>query len=520
MTLPDWLRNLRDQFQAWPPGRRVLFAATALGSLAFFGWLGLGAGATPWAPLLHGVAPEEMARVVEVLEGERVPYRLEAQGTAVSVPADRLYAARIQLAAEGLPAGGGAGFELFDKPDFGVTDFVHRVNYRRALQGELARSVAALDPVARARVQIALPERSPFVGDRERTPSASVVVDLRPGAALSPVQVRGIVHLVSSSVEALTPDRVTVVDGRGRLLSGGDDEGIDPAQPHGTGEYQARLERELASRVEALLAPAVGAGRVVARVRADLDWTQTEQTEERFDPDSQIERSEQRSTEIEEDGASAVGGAPGVASNLPDEDGGAARGPEAGRRSRRTTETINYEISKVVRRSIEPSGTVERLTVAILLDGKPGADGGFEPWSETELANFEQLAKRAVGFDEQRGDQLTITTAPFLGPTADGSGGSEWISPPVGGLVGQALRGVLMLAALVAFGLLVVRPVLATFGAGETPALPTRVSELEAQLAGAGGALPAGVSAGEAGQLARSRADESLKAIQSWLQQG
>ncbi|MEB2344402.1 MAG: flagellar basal-body MS-ring/collar protein FliF [Deltaproteobacteria bacterium] len=526
MPMPDWLQNLRTQFLAWPLGRRLLFAATAVGSLAFFAWLGAGAGGPTWAPLFRGIAPEEMARVVEVLDGERIPYQLAAGGNEVQVPADRVYAARIQLAGQGLPAGGGAGFELFDKPDFGVTDFVHRVNYRRALQGELARSIAQLEPVMRARVQIALPERSPFVGDRERKPSASVIVELHPGAALSAAQVRGVVHLVSSSVEGLAADRVTVVDGRGRMLAPAGDDGVDPAQPAGTGEYQARLERELGQRVEAILAPVVGAGRVVAQVRADLDWTQTEETEERFDPDSQIERSEQRTVETDEDGVGLAEGPPGVASNVPGTtETPASSGGGASRRSSRTSETINYELSKTVRRSVEPSGTVRRLTVAVLLDGKSGADGGFTPWEEPALRDFEALAKRAIGFSEERGDQLTIANAAFQdAPEGDAGEAGGWSDGPAWPLLAQVLRGLVLLAALALAGVFVVRPLLAALGGAGAPRLPARVSDLEVELgggtlaaaaAGASGPSPAG-----AAQLARARADESVKAIQSWLQQG
>lgn len=527
MKVPDWLQNLRVQFLAWPIGRRLLFAGTAAGSLAFFAWLSVGAGGVSYAPLFRGVEPEEMARVVEVLEAQRIPYRLSAEGTAVHVPTERIPAARIQLAGQGLPGAGGIGFELFDKTDFGVTDFVHRVNYRRALQGELARSIAQLEPVARARVQIALPERSPFIGDRERKPSASVIVELRPGAELSEAQVRGIVHLVSSSVESLATDRVTVVDGRGRMLAPASDGSVDPAQPAGTGEYQARLERELARRVEAILTPVVGVGRVVAQVRADLDWTQTEQTEERFDPASQVERSEQRTVETDEDGSALAGGAPGAASNVPGAGDGASVGGGASRRSSRTSETINYEVSKTVRRSVEPSGTLKRLTVAVLLDGRSTAEGGFQPWEEPALRDFESLAKRAVGFSDDRGDQLTIANAAFQGFDGDGEGDGglepSWLPAPAWQLLGQGLRGVVLLGVLALFGLLVVRPLLSTLAGGSAgPRLPLRVADLEVELGGAGAALASTpqASGSKAAQLARARADESVKAIQSWLQQG
>lgn len=518
MQIPDWLQNLRTQFLAWPLPRRLLFVGTAVGSLVFFLWLGLGAGAVPYATLFRGVAPEEMAKLVSALEAERIPFELADEGTTIRVPSDRVHAARIRLAGQGLPSGGGAGFELFDKPDFGVTDFVHRVNYRRALSGELARSIAELEPVARARVQIALPDRSPFVGDRERQPSASVVVDLKPGAELSRAQVRGIVHLVSSAVESLAPERVTVIDGRGRLLSP-THEGVDPAQPAGTGEYQTRLEAELAQRVEAILTPVVGVGRVVARVRADLDWTQTEHTEERFDPDSQVARSEQRTSETDEDGTGLAEGVPGVASNVPGAGVEATGSGAGGRRTARSTETINYEISKTVRRSVEPSGTLQRLTVAVLIDGR-GTDGG-EAWGAESLREFEELAKRAVGFSEERGDQLTITTAPFrIGDAGDGfegGGAGEWLSPQAWALLGQGVRGALALAALVLFALLVVRPLAGAVGGAALPGLPMRVEELETQLAGE--SLPASASMPDPAELVRTRASESVRAIQSWLQQ-
>ncbi|RIK91679.1 MAG: flagellar M-ring protein FliF, partial [Proteobacteria bacterium] len=503
--MQQWLQSLQAQLAAWSPARRAAFVATAVGSLAFFLWIAFGTASTQYALLYRGLAGDEMAEVVKALDAERAVYRLTEGGASIEVAAEQVYAMRIQLAGQGLPRGGGAGFELFDKSDFGVTDFVHRVNYRRALQGELARSIAELEPVSRARVQIAMPERSVFVGDAERRPSASVVVDLRGGQELSAEQVRGIVHLVSASVESLSAQRVTVVDGRGRLLAPVG-ESVDPAQPNGTGSYQERLERELGQRIESILGHTVGAGRVVARVRADLDWTQTEQTEERFDPDQQVERSVQKSTEIDESGQrGAAAGMPGVASNLPGGAGGAIQGDGgSSQKSSRTSETTNYEIGKTVRRSVGSAGTVKRLTVAILLDGKPAApaagDGEapkaeFQPWSAEELADFEQLAKRAVGFSDQRGDQLTITNAPFRALDAEQED-APWFGPSTSALLGPALRGVLLLLALVAFGLLVVRP-LAGALAAQPAQMPMRVADLEAQLAGGGGAVGVATAAAE-----------------------
>ncbi len=522
MSESNRLQNLQTTFAAWPPARRAAFAASALGSLAFFLWIGFGSTQGGYGLLFGGVSAEEMSRIVETLKEERVPYRLESGGTAVYVPTESVHEARIRLAGRGLPSGGGAGFELFDKPDFGVTDFVHRVNFRRALQGELARSIAQLDPVHRARVQIAIPERSPFIGDDSRNPSASVVVQLRSGSELSRDQVRGVVHLVSSSVASLAAERVTVVDQRGRLLAPAGDE-VDAAQPSGTGDYQAQLERELSHRIQALLEPAVGGGRLVATVRADLDWTQTEHTRETFDPESQIERSEQRTVESEQQMASGPSGVPGVRSNLP---GGTGSSLDAsGNQSTRTVETINYEISKTVSRSVEPAGTITRLTVAVLLDGKPTGDGTFEAWDEQSLTRFEELAKRAVGFNEERGDQLTLSTAPFLvmdfEPEAEGFD----IPPQVFGLVSDALRVLAGVIVLLLFGRLVVKPLLGTLGSIEGTALPARVSDLEAQLAGGGNlSMPGGTEDRTARapieDLARERSEDGAKTLQGWLGEG
>jgi flagellar M-ring protein FliF len=530
--MQEWLENIQAQFVAWPLARRAIFVATAAGSLAFFLWIAFGTASTHYALLYRGLAGDEMAEVVKALDAERATYRLTEGGGSIEVASDQVYALRIHLAGQGLPRGGGAGFELFDKSDFGVTDFVHRVNYRRALQGELARSIAELEPVSRARVQIAMPERSVFVGDEARQPSASVVVDLRGGRDLSVEQVRGIVHLVSASVESLAAERVTVVDGRGRLLAPVG-ESVDSAQPHGTGEYQERLESELGHRIESILGHAVGAGRVVARVRADLDWTQTEQTEERFDPDQQVERSVQKSTEVDESGrgVGVAEGAPGVASNLPGGRGGPIMGNEGStQRSSRTDETTNYEIGKTVRRSVGSVGTVKRLTVAILLDGKPAVGAGgeeapeFQPWTADEIANFEQLAKRAVGFDDQRGDQLTIGNAPFRALDVQVED-APWFGPGSAVLVGAVLRGVLLLLALVAFGLLVVRPLAGAIGSTAAQ-MPIRVADLEAQFAGAAtrgvgadASSPAASGTMPAAQLSRARADETVRAIRGWLAQ-
>jgi len=517
-----FLDNILKQFAAMTTAQKVALAATVAISLGFFGWIASGAASGSERLLYRGLPQEEAAKVIDALTAERIAYRLDDEGTSVYVASQQVHQARIRLAARGLPNGGGPGFELFEKSSFGVTDFVQRVNYRRALQGELARSIETLSPVERARVQIALPEPSPFVGDRNRRPSASVVVELLAGREFSPNQISGVVHLVASSVEGLDPLDVTLVDSAGRMLAPAGDGPFADGASGGSNVYESDLERSLGRRVEEILGRTVGMGRVVAHVNADLDWTRRETTEEKFDPNSQIERSEQRSTEESQEGSAvAANGVPGAASNLP---GGGAGGGSDSAAAKQTTETINYEISKTVSHSVSSAAAIERLTVAILVDGKPGAAGGeFTPWSDDELKRFEQLAMQAVGFNVDRGDTITLTSAPFHTIEIEDEP-AGLLSPELLPLVGQVLQGVLLLAALLLFAVLVVRPVAAALVPPATAPLPDGVQEVLARLA-AGESLDsqkAGEGAGLRDQLAALTAGgetASVDTLRSWLRQ-
>lgn len=529
--MPESMTQLWSQLQGMPPARRATLAITAVGSLLFFLWLGWGTTRGDHAVLYAGLSQDEAARVVEVLQTERVEYRLDGGGSRITVPATQVPEARMRVAAKGLPSGGGAGFELFDEQGFGVTDFVQRVNFRRALQGELTRSINQLAAVSRSRVQLAIPERSTFLADRKREASASIVLELEPGAELGRGEVQAIVHMVASSVEALDAERVTVVDHRGRMLAPNGDGAPGPSAPGGSAAHQAGLERDLSERVETLLARTVGPGRVIARVRAELDWTQSETTEERFDPNGQVARSEQLTKEENSDGA-AEGGIPGLPASGADAGGGSS--------STRTAETINYEISKSVSRVVNPVGTLQRLHVAVLIDGKPlpaaptgeGAEGqeegapAFVPWSSEELEQFEQLARQAVGFDEKRGDVITLTSAPFRTFDLEGDEPGGPVPPDLLPIVGTVIRYMGLLVALLLFARLVVSPLLSAAAETAPAAVNLSVGDLEAQLAG--GASAAAVSAPvpelslaeQVSDVARERSEDSVKALQTWISQG
>ncbi len=543
--MPDreWWLQLVEQARALPYQQKVAIAATAVGSLAFFLYLAISAGGTEYKMLYRGLTDNEAGQITQALQADNIPYRLDEEGTSILVPSDALYDTRLQVAAKGLPLGGSPGFEIFDRQGFGVTDFVHRVNYRRGLQGELERSIEKIDAVVRSRVQIAIPDRSGFLRDAKKQASASVVVELRPGQDLDPEQAKSVVHLVASSVEGLDPSRITVVDDRGRMLAPQGEEGTGPRATSGALAYQQRVEDDLSQRITSLLEKTVGFGRVVAEVRADLDWTESESTEERYDPESQVARSEQVQTESSSERLGEVGGVPGAAANTPDL---VDLAPDTVTASSKQTETINYEISKTVTHSVAPSGSIQRLSVAVLLDGKTApvgagpdagegaqegeaeaAPGAFIPWNDEEILGFEKLVKQAVGFDADRGDELTITSAPFQMIALEEPG---WFDPELLGVVSTVVRQLALLAAVMLFGLYVVRPMLAALGltSGGSVA-PATAEELEAELitpddlereiaARARDMSEEGIE-GEVSLVASEHSDDTVKILRNWIGQ-
>src|SRR5947209_15872572 len=371
-------------FLAQPPARRIAIGTVGLVSMAAVLGLAWWAQRPLYRPLFTNLAERDASAIVQALKAEKVPFELEDGGRAVLVPAERQYEMRLALASRGLPEGGGVGFEIFDKQTLGQTDFLQRLNYQRALQGELGRTISRLGGVESARVHLALPERSLFVGE-DRRPSASVMVKLAPGRALSAAKIDGIVHLVAASVEGLAADGVTVVDESGRMLTtdrrGGETVGASSTAL----EMQASIERQLAERVESMLAAVVGRDKAVARVAATLEAARVERTEETYDPERTALRT-QRTTRGQTTGARTGGGAPGVPSKLTN-DPAATTEPE-GPRTERRDESQSYEVSKVVSHTVAPAGVVKQLSVAVLIDGTytgVGAARKFTPRPAEEL---------------------------------------------------------------------------------------------------------------------------------------
>jgi flagellar M-ring protein FliF len=376
-------------------------------------WLGDG----PYVPLFAALPAEDAGAIVAQLRAAKVPYRVGPAGD-VLVPAGRAAELRLSMAAQGLPLGGGVGFEVFDRSALGMSDFAQRLNYQRALQGELARTISQLRPVARARVHLVLPQPSVFT-ERERPASASVFLRLHPGGRLSADQVRGIVHLVASSVEGLLPERVTVVDTAGRVLSVGGDTGTSQLSPRRL-EIKAAVEDGLQQRVQSLLDAALGPGQAVIRVAAQLNFDQVERTEERFDPNAVV-RQETRT--VERSKASTT--TPSVQAVPPGPASAAAPPLPAATTTNdgnRETENVQYEISKIVARTLTTPGEIQRLSVAVLLNTGtktvPAGEGRPEtrepqPRSAEELEKIRKIVMGAVGYTASRGDEVTVVEMPF-----------------------------------------------------------------------------------------------------------
>lgn len=386
-----------------PQQKRLLFIGLPLfGSLAYAAFFIFDR--LNYAPLYTNLSPQDGAAVVKELEAAKIPYGISGAGTIIEVPRGVIYQTRLKLAGKGVPVGSGVGFEIFEKTPFGVSEFTQQVNYLRALQGELSRTINSIAAVQSSRVHLAIPSRSNFLGPEEK-PSASVVVDLRPGYHLSPDQVQGVVNLVAGSVPKLSADKVTVIDSSGRPLKD-----IVPAAASSEAEklnvLKLNYEQEIERRIETMLDPVLGPGKVVVRANVQLNLQETQMTREEFDPDNKVIRS-QRS--VIDDAGAKIGGKPGVQSNIP---GGDATKVVTENDSRRSSELVTYEVGHVTSRISEPRGQIQKISVAVLVDGKYEKDK-YSARSAEEMEVIKGVVKRSVGFDSERGDELEVANVAF-----------------------------------------------------------------------------------------------------------
>jgi flagellar M-ring protein FliF len=368
--------------------------------------------------LLSNYSDRDGGAIVAALSQMAVPYKFSEDGGTILVPSGQVYDARLKLAAQGLPRGGNIGFELMENQKMGTSQFIEQVNYQRAQEGELARTINSIGSVASSRVHLAIPKPSVFVREKQ-FPTASVMVNLQPGRALDMGQVNAIVHLVSSSIPELPAKNVTVVDQNGSLLSAktsdsNDPNKLDPSQLKYVRDIQDNLNR----RIEAILTPLLGEGNVKAQVAAEVNFATVEKATETYSPNSNPEKNTIRSQKSNESTSSdpVKGGIPGAASN---QAGAApAAGATAGAATNAKRENIvNYEVDKVVSYTKEPVGGIKRLAVAVVVNLKPSVDAEGKttqkPLTDEEKAQVTALIKEAVGFSQDRGDTINLTNSEF-----------------------------------------------------------------------------------------------------------
>jgi flagellar M-ring protein FliF len=396
------LHELPRRFAALPVAGRRLLIALVVVLLVVAGVVVAVSNGEGYEYAFTNLTTEDSAEAAAMLKAAKIPFRLEASGAALAVPAGQVYEARMLLATAGLPRGGGVGFELFDRGDLGVSEFTQRVNLRRATEGDLARTISHLSQVRSARVHLTIPEKGVF-RDEERKGSASVVLTLQPGRTLGDRELAGIRHLVASAVPGLSPEAVTIVDGKGAVLA------AEKSWNEAAQGYAHDLERDLEGRLVGLLEPAVGAGAVVARVTASVDASEIDAQKEAFDGDGAVLRSEHKVNQSQSQDSTAHGGVAGAAANQPLAVLGSAPTPSGSRGSSGLEdETRNWDVGKTVTKTLTRAPRLTRLSVAILIDGVDG-----KPRSAEEIAQLRELAKKAVGFDTARGDQLEISSAAF-----------------------------------------------------------------------------------------------------------
>ncbi|MEA2885318.1 MAG: flagellar M-ring protein FliF, partial [Bradyrhizobium sp.] len=339
----------------------MAMVAVSAALIGFFGFVIMRVTTPPMTTLFTDLSPEDSAGIVKDLERQAIPFELRNDGAAIMVPKDKVTRLRMKLAEGGLPKGGGVGYEIFDKSDaLGTTSFVQNINHLRALEGELARTIRAIDRVQSARVHLVLPER-PLFSRETPEPSASIVVRVR--GALEPQQVRAIRHVVASAVNGLKPQRVSIVDEAGQLLADGATGDADGASGD---ERRAAFEKRMRSQVEAIVSSVVGSGRARVQLSADFDYNKITQTSDRFDPEGRVLRSSQ--TREESSATADNNGQVTVANELP---GGQRQdsAPTARDQSKKSEETSNYEISRTTRTEVTEAGRVNRISVAVLVDG-------------------------------------------------------------------------------------------------------------------------------------------------------
>jgi len=391
-------------------------AAVALAMVGFFAFIILRVTAVPMTTLFTDLSLEDSSSILKDLERQGIPFTVKNDGAIIMVPQDRVMRLRMKLAESGLPKGGGIGYEIFDKADaLGTTSFVQNINHLRALEGELSRTIRAIDRVQAARVHLVIPERPLFARDKPE-PSASIVLKVR--GTLEMQQVRAIRHLVATAVNGLKPQRVSIVDETGRLLADGTINDADGISGVSADERQATFERRMRDQVESIVSSVVGSGRTRVNVTASFDFNRITQTSDRYDPEGRVLRSSQ--TREESSGSANDQGQVSVGNELPGANQQNQQNQQPREQSKKSEEIANYEISRTTKTEVIEGGRVNKVAIAVLVDGiYTKNDKGEQVYQERpkeELDRIATLVRSAVGFDAKRGDQIEVVNLRFAEP--------------------------------------------------------------------------------------------------------
>jgi flagellar M-ring protein FliF len=532
------LQGLFDFLKRLGAARLMAMIAVTAALLGFFAFVIMRVTTPQMTTLFTDLSMEDSSGIIKDLERQGIPFELRNEGSIILVPKDKVVRLRMKLAEGGLPKGGGIGYEIFDKSDaLGTTSFVQNINHLRALEGELARTIRGIDRIQAARVHLVLPER-PLFSRETPEPSASIVVRVR--GTLEPQQINAIRHLVASSVNGLKPQRVSIVDESGQLLADGAPSDADQAVGD---ERRAGFEKRMRKQVEDIVSSVVGQGRARVQLSADFDFNRVTQTSDTFDPEGRVLRSTQ--TREEQSASNDSNGQVTVNNELP----GNQQGSNAAARdqSKKTEETNNYEISRTTKTEVTEAGRVNRISVAVLVDGSYGktekGDLVYKERSKEELDRIATLVRSAIGFDQKRGDQVEVVNLKFAEAPA-----VPQISEP-SGLLGMVQftkddvmyiieLGVMMLLGLVVM-FMVVRPMVKKIlDSEDAVSLNGPVAALEdasAKPAGSGQALVPGPTAAQwldvaqvqgqvhaqsvhrVGELAERNPNETVAIVRQWL---
>jgi flagellar M-ring protein FliF len=472
------LQSLVSFLKGLGAARLAAMVAVTVALIGFFAFVIMRVTTPQMTTLFTDLSLEDSSAVIKDLERQAIPFEIRNDGAIILVPKDKVTRLRMKLAEAGLPKGGGVGYEIFDKSDaLGTTSFVQNINHLRALEGELARTIRAIDRIQAARVHLVLPER-PLFSRETPEPSASIVVRVR--GTLEPQQIRAIRHLVASAVNGLKPQRVSIIDEAGQLLADGAAGATDNAVGD---ERRAAFEKRMRNEIEAIVSSVVGAGRARVQLTADFDYNKITQTSDKFDPEGRVLRSSQ--TREESSATAENNGQVTVNNELPgnQQNNGA---PAARDQSKKTEETNNYEISRTTKTEVTEAGRVNRISVAVLVDGSYSKNEKgemvYQDRGKEQLDRIATLVRSAIGFDQKRGDQVEVVNlrfadAPVIAPLAEPSGLLGMLHFTKDDVMYVIELGVMMLLGLVVL-FMVVRPLVKRILATEVVAPPAELPAL------------------------------------------